>query len=371
MHISVTPAASPKEMAEFIRFPLRLYAGDPNFTPHLVLERKEFFSAKNPIFQFTDVIYLLARDEGGNVVGRVTAHVNRRHNEHTGEKTGFFGFFECVEDIEAARPLLESAEAWLRQRGMTHIRGPFNFSTNEECGFLAEGFDTPNVIMMPYTMRYYLDHMAQLGYAPVKDLYAFRYDYQGAIPEYLERIGKRVIERTGVTVRIIDMRRFEEDVARAFEIYNSAWAENWGFVPMTTDEFRYAAKALRPVIDPEVVIIIEKDGEPIAFSLSLPDYNVLLRKAKGRLLPLGWWHLLTGRRCIHRVRVITLGVVKQYRRQGLDVVLYYETFRRGVPRGYFSCEMSWILEDNVLMIRALERFGSVREKTYRLFEKPL
>jgi len=371
MHISVTPVASPREMKDFIRLPCTLYRDDPNFTPHLYLERKEFFSPRNPIFEFMDVNYLLARDERGRMVGRVTAHTNRRHNEYAKDKVGFFGFFECTEDLEVARCLMEAVESWHCERGMTAVRGPLNFSTNEECGFLADGFDTPNAIMMPHTKRYYLDCMEQLGYAPLKDLYALDYHYQGAIPPHIERLSKRVFERTGVTVRPIDITCFEEDVAKAFRIYNAAWAQNWGFVPMTDAEFRYMAKAMKPVVDPEVALIVEKDGQPVAFSLSLPDFNILLRKARGRLLPFGWWHLLFGRRSIHRVRVITLGVIEQYRRQGMEILLYYETFRRGLKRGYYSCEMSWILADNVLMLRPMERMGAVRYKTYRIFEKQL
>jgi len=371
MQITITPVASPQDMAEFIRLPLRLYAGDHNFVPHLTRERREFFSDENPLFAFTEVTYLLARDARGRVIGRVTAHINSRHNEYWDEKTGFFGFFECIEEHEVAQELLEAAETWLRERGMTCVRGPFNFSTNEECGFLAQGFERPSVLMMPYTKPYYLDMMAACGYAPARDLYAFHYAYQGAIPGYLERFSKRILERTGAVVRPFDMQNFEQEVATAFEIYNSAWAKNWGFVPMTTDEFRYMAKALKPIIDPEVVLLVEVQGQPVAFSLALPDYNILLRKTKGRLLPFGWMHFLFGKRRIHEVRMLTLGVVEQYRRRGLDILLYYESFRRGVPRGYLSCEMSWILDDNLLMMRALERFGAARYKTYRIFEKPL
>jgi GNAT superfamily N-acetyltransferase len=368
---TITPVKSSKDMKDFILFPPSLYRDDRNFCPHLYAERKKFFSSKNPLFEFTDVAYFLARDENGKLLGRVSAHVNRRHNEYWNEKTGFFGFFECVEDVEVARRLMDAVETWHRERGMERVRGPFNFSTNEECGFLADGFDTPSVIMMPHTKRYYLDFMATLGYAKAKDMYAFYYKYQGTIPEHLGRFSRRALERTGATVRTLDMRRFDEDVARAFTIYNSAWEKNWGFVPMTEAEFRYMAEELKPIIDPALVVIIEKDGVPVAFSLGLPDYNVLLRKTGGRLLPFGWWHLLFGRRTITHVRILTMGVIEPYRKRGLDITLYYETFRHGLPHGYRSCEMSWILEDNVLAIRAIERMGALRYKTYRIFEKKL
>jgi len=369
--IRVRPVASPADLMRFIKLPLRLYRGDPNFVPHLISERRRFFSQANPLFEFTEVHYLLARDEHGKVIGRLSAHINRRHNEFWNEKTGFFGFFECAERFEAARALMEAAEAWLRQRGMTAVRGPFNFSTNEECGFLAKGFDSPPVLMMPYTKPYYLEFMDRLGYRRVKDLFAYYYEYGGYIPEYLVRLSSRVQDRTGVTVRTIQKKNFEESVAKVMQIYNSAWARNWGFVPMTEAEFRYMAQELKPILDPAIALIAEKDGRPVAFSLSLPDYNVVLRKMRGRFLPLGWLHFLLGRRSIDRIRIIILGVIEQYRNQGIDILLYYDTFRNGLPRGYRSCEMSWVLEDNVRMIRPIERMGARHYKTYRIYEKAL
>ena len=369
--VRVAPVASRGDLMRFIKLPLRLYRGDPNFVPHLISERKRFFSPANPLFEFTEVQYLLARDGQGKVIGRVTAHINRRHNEFWNEKTGFFGFFECIEQFEAARALMRAAEDWLGARGMTAVRGPFNFSTNEECGFLVEGFDRPPFLMMPYTKPYYLEFMDRLGYRRCKDLFAYYYEYPGSIPEHIVRVSSRIQERTGVTVRMIRTDNFEESVKEAMQIYNAAWARNWGFVPMTDAEFRYMAHELKPIMDPAVALIAEKDGRPVGFSLGLPDYNILLRKMRGRLLPLGWLRFLLGRRAIDRVRIITLGVIQEYRNQAIDILLYYDTFRNGLRRGYRSCEMSWVLEDNVRMIRAIERMGGRRYKTYRIYEKAL
>jgi len=371
MRIRVQPATSRREMNEFIRWPMRLYRNDPFFVPHLIRERKEFFSAENPIFEFTDVAYFLAKDEQGEVVGRMTAHVNRRHNEFAGERAGFFGFFECVEDLEAAQALLQTGEAWLRERGMSAIRGPFNFSTNEECGFLARGFDSPPVIMMPYTKPYYLDFMAALGYRPAKDLLAYHYDDTGEIPPHLVRFAERESHRTGVAVRTLDMRRFEEEVKRIFEVYNRAWERNWGFIPMTEAEFRYMARALRQILDPALALVAEREGRAVGFSLGLPDYNPLLKKMNGRLFPFGLLRFLLGRRSIHKVRVVTLGVIEEYRKRGVETLLIYHTFKNGLPKGYTSCEMSWVLEDNLLARRMFERLGATHYKTYRIFEKPL
>ena len=369
--VFVTPAQSDRDLDAFIRFPLRLYHQDPFFVSPLLYERKKFFKPSNPIFQFTEVTYLLARGEKGEVKGRATAHINRRHNEHSGEKTGFFGFFECIDDPAVASALMTAAEDRLRDRGMKIIRGPFNFSSNEECGFLVQGFDRLPSLMMPYTKPYYPEFMTRLGYSKAKDLLAYEYEYQGNIPDYLVRLSRRIRERKQIVIRSIDMKRFVEDVETIFRIYNAAWSRNWGFVPVTEEEFRATAKDLRPIVDPSIVLIAEKEGRPVAFSVSLPDYNVLLKKMHGRLLPFGFLHLLFGRKSIRRVRTLLLGVVAEYRLSGIEVLLIHDTFEKGLSKGYRAGEMSWILEDNVLMRRSIERMGGAIGKVYRIYEKAL
>jgi len=371
MPFTIEPVTTEQGLKTFVRFPLTLYRNDPFFVPPLISERMKFFSQDNPLFGFTEVTYFIARDDRGHVVGRVTAHINKRHKQFTGESTGFFGFFECVDDIEVAGGLMSAAESWLRERDADAIRGPYNFSTNEECGFLAEGFDRPPALMMPYTRPYYLDMMKELGYEPTRNLLAYEYAYGGTIPEHITRVSERIRERTGVTIRPVNMKYFEEDVATAFGIYNAAWEDNWGFIPMTEDEFRFQAADLKSAIDPSLVLLAEKDGAPIAFSLTLPDLNAVLKKMNGRLFPFGIFHFLFGRRSIHHVRVLALGVLSEYRRAGIDILLYHETFVNGLRRGYRSCEMSWILEENKLMRRAMERMGGKVTKVYRVYEKAL
>jgi GNAT superfamily N-acetyltransferase len=372
MPVTVDSAVTPRELKSFVRFPMTLYRNDSLFVPPLVSERMNFFSHRNPLFGFTDVAYFLARDEGRRVVGRVTAHINRRHNELTGERTGFFGFFECERDPKVAACLMAAVESWHRERSMEVVRGPLNFSTNEECGFLADGFDRAPAIMMPYTPAYYLEMMSVAGYTPARNLLAYEYESpDGRIPEQLTRVNERIRKRTGVTVRKINMQRFDRDVAIAFDIYNAAWEDNWGFVPMTEKEFKFQAKDLKRAIDPRLVLLAEKDGVPIAFSLTLPDHNVILKKMGGRLFPFGIFHFIFGRRSIRHVRVMALGVLQEYRRLGVDVLLYHDTFRNGLQSGYVSCEMSWILDDNELMRRAIERLGGTLTKVYRIYEKGL
>ncbi len=372
MSIAVAETTSPRRMRRFIRLPLQLYADDPLFVPHLLMERRQFFDPRrNPLFAFTDVAYFLATDGAGRTVGRVSAHVNKRHNEFAGDRCGFFGFFECVDDPAAARALLGAAEDWLRDRGMTAVRGPLSFSTNEECGLLVEGFDRPPAFMMPYTKRYYPELLAGLGYAKARDLLAYEYDCGGVVPPYIERFAKRAAARTPVKVRPLDMGDYQADVARAFSVYNKAWERNWGFVPMTPDQFVHMAREMKPLVLPDLALIAEIDGEPVGFSLALPDLNPVLRRMKGRLLPLGFLRLLGARRRAASLRVLTMGVVKAHRRRGIEMLLIYHTFLNGIRRDCLRGEFSWVLADNVLLCRALERFGAERTKTYRIYEKEL
>ncbi len=370
MGIEVREVTTRRQMKRFITFPLRLYDADSLYVPHLIVERKEFFSSENPAFEFTDPAYFLAFDSG-RIVGRISAHVNARHNRHAGEKAGFFGFLESVQDFAVAAALLEKAEEWLRQRSMQVVRGPLNFSTNHECGMLVDGFDDPPAIMMPYNKTYYPSFMERAGYLKAKDLVAYDCLDEDGVPPFLERFAMRAAERYGLVCRPIDKRFFEEDVRTAFRIYNEAWSDNWGFVPMTEAQFRFAAKGLKQVLDPDLAFIAEADGEPVGFSLSLPDYNPLFKKMKGRLLPFGIFIFLLGRRRLERIRTLTLGVVPEFRRRGVESLLIYHTYTGGVKKGYHRGEFSWVLEDNVLLRRAVERIGARAYKTYRIYEKCL
>lgn len=371
MGISVREAVTRQDMRQFIKYPLLLYADDPYYVPHLLSERKRFFSRKNPLFEFTEAEYFLAHNSEGEVVGRISAHINHRHNEYWHEKPGFFGFFESVPDLEVARALLAAAESRLKRKGMTVVRGPFNFSTNEECGFLVKGFEALPTVMMPYTKEYYPDFMTRLGYGKAKDLLAYSYAYKGYIPDYLRRFSERVAERCNVTVRQVRMGRFEEDVRKAFSVYNRAWARNWGFIPMTEAEFAYLAHELKPIVDTSAAQIAEMGGEPVGFLLALPDCNPIFKKMKGRLFPFGIFHFLLGRRHISRLRVVTMGVVPEHRKRGVDILLIYRTFVDGLEKGYRWAEFSWVLEDNEMFKRAMDRLGAEQYKTYRIYEKKL
>jgi len=358
----------------FVDVAWRVNAGDPNWVPPLrmvvegTLDRR-----KHPFHRHAEVAYFVA-ERRGETVGRVAAIVNRLHNEYHGERTGFFGLFECEDDQEAAGALLEAAAAWLRARGMERMRGPTNLSTNEELsspGVLIEGFDSPAVAMMSHNPPYYRTLLEGAGLEKVKDAHAFWLE-GGTPPERLARSYERILARTGATIRPVDAKRFRRDVDILKGIYNSAWSRNWGFVPMTDAEFENMAKEFRPVADLDLCLVAEVRGEPVGFSIALPDLNQALRHLPdGRLLPFGVFRFLWHRRSIHRLRFITLGIRPGFRNLGLDAALYLRTWQAGNERGYDQCEASWILEDNLDMVRPLEKMGGRLYKTYRLFELPL
>jgi len=347
---------------------------DPMWVPPLrmatrtVLDRR-----KHPFHQHADVAYFLA-ERDGEAVGRVAAIVNHLHNQFHEDRTGFFGFFECDDDPEAARALLEAASDWLRARGMDRVQGPMNFSTNEEGsspGVLIEGFDTPPMVMMSHNPPYYGRLIEAAGFEPAKDLLAYWMEGLDP-PERFVRVSERLTRREGVSVRSLDMKRFDQEVATIKGIYNSAWSRNWGFVPMTDAEFDHMAKELKPVVDPELCKIVEVNGEAVGFSLALPDFNqALAHLPGGRLFPFGIFRLLRERRRIKRMRVLTLGFKPGFQNLGLGGYLYLRTWQTGVERGYRGGEASWILENNEDMRRPLESIGARLYKRYRIFERPL
>jgi GNAT superfamily N-acetyltransferase len=342
----------------------------PKWVPPLKADLRLLFDrAKNPFFEHATVESWLALD-GERVVGRISAVDNRAHNEFHGDRAGFFGFFECEDDPAAARALFDTAAAWLVGRGKDLMRGPMNFSTNDDCGSLVEGFDLQPAIMMPYNLPYHAALYAANGFAKAKDLIAYWMD-RPELPERLERAVELLGRRKGIVTRPMDMKHFDRDVAIIRRIYNDAWEKNWGFVPMTEHEIDHMAKQLKPVVDPEIVVFAEVKGEPIGFGLALPDYNIALKHAGGELLPFGFLALLWHRRNIHQARVLTLGVKAGYRATGVDVLLYHQLFHRCRRRGYPRGEFSWVLEDNLAMRRPLENMGGVHYKTYRIYDRPL
>ncbi len=355
---------------EFIQFPWKVYQGNSKWVPPLVSEVKFVLNEKNPFFQHAEAACFLAR-KNGETVGRIAAIIDRNHICIHNERAGFFGYFECLPDVAVAQGLLDAASGWLKERDLEIMRGPINPSTNDECGFLLEGFDSPPMIMMTYTPAYYLDYMERCGLTKAKDLYAYISVIRDvAAGGRLEKLASAVKARVpGLTVRPANMKQFQRELKVVKDIYNSAWSHNWGFVPMTDEEIESMAKRLKPLIVPELLIMAEVNGKPAAFFMAVPDYNQVLGKINGRLGPVGIAKFLWYSRKISDIRVLTMGVKEEYRKKGIEGLLYLESFKAAVKKGYERAEMSWILEDNVLMQRGCELMGGKLYKKYRIYEK--
>ncbi len=340
----------------------------------LRLQHETFSPKHNAFYQHADVQLFLAR-RGAGVVGRISAHIDHEHNRYHNERTGFFGFFEAENDPEIACALLATAEAWLRERGMDRIRGPMNFSTNGEVGFLLEGFDSPPVMMMPYTHPYYLDLVEGYGYAKIRDLFAWLWEAQTVPPERAKMV-EELRSRPNVTVRKANMGRFEAEVRTILDLYNDAWAKNWGFVPATAAEAAQMARDLKLIVDPEIAPFVEIDGVVAGVLLALPNLNEAIHDLDGKLFPFGFlkllWRLKVRR--IRSGRLILMGIKKEYRTRqyaGLAYLLCDEVYRGAVARGYRWAEFSWTLEDNGLVNSLATKIGARRYKKYRIYEKEL
>jgi GNAT superfamily N-acetyltransferase len=373
--VTVTPVQTAADRDAFVRFPYALYAGDPNWVPPLEMAVRDLLHPKkNPWLEFGAYELFLAR-RGGQVVGRIAATADRRFNEFHGTNVGGFGLFECVNEPGVARGLFDAAAGWARAQGFTGLTGPANFSSNYEWSVLVEGFDAPPAVMMAYNPRYYPALFEACGFAKAKDLYAWELSSAVPPPEKVVRVAEKLREREGVVVRPVRMKDFESEVRIIKGIYNAAWEKNWGFVPMTEREFDHMAREMRAIVRPELLLIAEVKGEPVAFSMTVPDANAALKAANGRLttfgLPVGLVKMVLAARKLKRLRLITLGIKEGYRRRGLDAILYLDTLRTARELGYSGGEISWTLEDNHLVNRAIESMGGRKSKTYRIYERAL
>jgi len=372
--IKIIEVESRSLLKQFIQYPNHLYRDDPNYVTPLLSERLEFFDFdKNPFYRQARVQLYLAM-ANGEVIGRIASCINFAHNDYHEDKVGFFGFFDCGDDYEVGSKLLKVAMINLKREGMEWMRGPTNFSTNHECGFLIEGFDGPPVIMMTYNQPYLPKLAEKFGFKKAMDLVAFDLTRETGIPERIQNTVEKMAKRTGITIRNIRMNDFENEVNLINDLYNQAWEKNWGFVPMNSEEFGHAAKGLKQIVDPDLVFIAEHEGNPVAFLLGIPDVNQALIKLNGRLLPFGLmkllWHTKV-RNKIEGIRVVTMGVIPQYQKRGIDSMLYVAVFKGGSNKGYRRAELSWVLETNDLMCSAAEKMGAKAYRRYRIVEMPL
>ncbi len=367
--IEVVPVRERRDLSRFLNLPYSLYRRDPYWVPQLRLAQKELFNRDHhPFYRHADTEFFLAV-QAGRVVGRVAAILDRNYNAFHKEEAGAFGFFESVDDERVSGALLGAACDWLKKRGAKVVRGPLNPSTNYECALLIDGFDSSPFVMMPYNPPYYATLIERAGFRKAKDLYAWFVTTELLNSPRVESIADRAVAAAKMRIRPIRSgKAFWEDVERVWEVYNAAWERNWGFVPATRDEFLFMAKDMKSILEPELVLLGEVRDRVVGFALGLPDINRALKHTNGRLFPLGLVKILYHKRSIRTMRVLVLGVMKEYQAAGVAAGFYAELFRRGSRLGYREGEMSWVLEDNLLMNRSSEALGGKRYKTYRIYE---
>lgn len=372
--IQVKKVSSKKELASFIDFPHDLYKGDSNYVPELHIAQKDLLTpGKHPFHDHSQVELFLAYD-GNEIKGRIAAIMNNNHNKFKNARDGFFGFFDVVNDNTIAALLLKEAEKWLKEKGANTMVGPVNPSTNEACGLLVEGYDTPPVAMMTYNKPYYSDLLAAAGLVKQTDLLA--YDLPTSTVDkrtiQLKEALLRRLNNSGVTIRKVNLKNFNADVEKILEVYNTAWAENTGFVPMTEKEFKYLAKDLKMILDKDFCLLAEHNGKVVGFALAIPDINqVLIKIKRGRLLPTGIVKLLFGKSKINYVRVLALGVVEGYRKMGIEACFYADIIQQAAAKNIRGGEASWILENNELMNAGLIKLNAKVYKRYRILQKAI
>jgi hypothetical protein len=351
----------------FIRFPWKIYKGDYYWVPPLIKDQLKKFGLNNPFRSHSDMTFFLA-SQGEKTLGRVAGIIDHNYIALHQEQVGFFGFFESIPDADVAGKLLSKVEGWLRGRGMEKMIGPMNPSTNDESDLLIDGFDASPCLMMPYNPRYYPSLLEEIGLEKVTDLYAYWLEESPALYDRLNRITERLKKKEPqLWVRPLNLRLFNEELKIIKEIYNHAWIKNWGFVPLTEVEIDDMARILKPIMVPDLILLAYWGEEPVGISVSLPDYNEVFKHLNGKIGFLGGLKFLYFSRKIKTIRWMLLGIKQAFQKKGVEGLLYFETFKRGIEKGYQHAECSWILQDNLLIRNAIEAAGGKRYKTYRIY----
>ncbi|MFQ5535201.1 MAG: N-acetyltransferase [Sphingomonadales bacterium] len=375
--VTVEPVDGKKALETFIRLPWRLYADDPNWVPPLLREVWDQLSRdRNPYFEHAEAQYWIAY-RNGRPVGRISAQVDQLVLKHHGTKTGHFGFLEAEDDPAIFSALFAAALNWLRDQGMEQVIGPFNLSINQESGLLVDGFDSPPMMLMGHAPRHYGNHVEALGFEKVKDLYAYAFDIKKGMPPLVHRLIERAEAKGKIQLRQLDMKRYAEDLTDILDIFNDAWSENWGFLPLTGAEAKKDVEAMKLIIQEDLVYIAEVDGKPVGMMVTLPNLNEAIADLNGKLFPFGWakllWRLKV--KCPKTSRVVMMGVRKEYQGGALGAAIAFmlvEQSRKNAERkGMEWGELSWVLDDNVPMQKISEAIKAPIYKTYRLYTKSL
>jgi GNAT superfamily N-acetyltransferase len=378
--LTIKKVATDRERRQFLSFPWVVYKDNPYWVPPILSERMEFTNpGHNPFFKHAEVDFFLAL-RGEEIVGTVAAFTDERYREFQNDNLGFFGFFEVLEDPEAARALLKTVEDWHREKGSEAVRGPGQFTTNDECGLLVDGFDDRPRILMTYNPPYYMRYLEENGYSKALDLWAYHLstrEFMEQSGERMERLAERIKQRRNVTIRPINMKKLDTEIEKVKAVYNSAWSANWGFVPLTDEEIDKIAEELKIMADPDLILIAEIDGKPVGMSLTIPDLNKPLHMTYPKPGNPTWWVFVKLfwhwkiRKQVDYVRVYAMGVLEEYRGMGIDALFYHATAKAADRKGIPDAEMSWILENNKEMNEIIRNFGGKVYKTYRFYEKKL
>jgi hypothetical protein len=377
MSLDVVAVEDSRQLSAFIDVPWRIPEAvrHPQWVPPLRMMVRDLLDTKrNPFYRTADRALFVARREG-KPVGRIAAIENRAHNAFHGDRVGFFGFFESVEDEIVAGVLIERARAWLAARGLTSMRGPMNPSTNHDCGLLVDGFHEHPQFLTPWNPPYYEGLLRVHGFHPAKELLAYWLPYGDGgyrLPEKLKALAERAAAKNNLVFRDLEPRRYWEEVEICWGIYNSAWERNWGFVPMSRDEFWHMAKGLRAVLVPQFAFVAEISGVPAGFMLSTVDMNLLLKRVRnGRLFPGGLMRILTGKHRLRTGRVLALGIREEFRTRSVLPLFMYEAARRAIAWGSPGAEASWILDDNHAMRQPIESMGGRVYRRWRILEREI
>jgi len=369
--VRVRPVQTAKDLDRFVRLPFSLYQNDPNWVPPLIADVKNTLTpGRNPFWNHAQRALFLA-ERAGQIVGRICATIDQNYNDYHQTRIGFFGFFECENNLNTAQTLFAAVRNFLAAAGMKLIYGPANPSLNDEAGLLIEPFDGMPYIKMSYNPAYYPELLERCGLTKVKDLYAYSVPLDQPIPEKLQRVLQALKGRPGLVVRPVNLNDLKTDLKHIKEVYNDAWSKNWDFAPMTDEEIDDLARQLKPIIQPAICPLVFYQGEVAGMCIALPDYNQVLRRIGGRLFPFGWLKFLLHRNRITRARLWALGVKRKFHNLGFDSLLYYESFIGAKKLGYTEGEVSWILEDNLSIIRPILMWGGKLYRTYRVYQSAL
>ena len=367
--IKVKKVSTKSELNQFINFPWKIYKDDKYWVPPLLMEQKTLLNKeKNPFFKAADADYFLAY-RNGEIVGRIAAIKNDLHLKYHNDESGQFGFFECINDQQVADALFDETKKWMKEKGLKFMKGPANPSSNDIYGMLVEGFDDSPRLLMPYNPEYYIKLCENYGMKKGKDMFAWKIVNEKLMAsEKLKRGQELVRKRYNLKISQLDMKTFQKDLEKFKYVYNKAWAPNWGFVPMTEEQIDAMAKDMKPLAEPSLVLFGEIEGKLVGAALVMLDYNYIFRQMNGRLLPFNFLKLFTQKKKIRWARILTLGIIPEFQKRGLDAVFYWEITNRAANIGIRLGEASWVLEDNDMMNRGLELMNGERYKRYRIWE---